>query len=164
MAAGPHAKLTPPDDLEFTAAVGASVHKTVELKNDGDGALTLNVTEVVTSGPPFSVDNGCAAKQLAAGEKCNMEVTFAPTAAGVVNGNLSVTVSGARVPAARQPEGHRNRRHHHAAASAGPAAAAAARRAAAATAAADAERPRPRRRTGQHRRLSADRRQRGERL
>ncbi len=98
LAAGPHAKLTPSDDLEFTAAVGASVHKTVKLKNDGDGALTLNVTEVVTSGPPFSVDNGCAAKQLAAGEECSMEVTFAPTAAVVVNGNLSITVSGAESP------------------------------------------------------------------
>ena len=89
--AAPKAKLTPSDDVEFTAAVGSSVHKTVELKNDGDG--TLNVTTVVTSGAPFSVDNGCAAKQLAAGQKCDMEVTFAPTASGAVNGNLSVTVS-----------------------------------------------------------------------
>jgi hypothetical protein len=80
-----------PSGLSFGSVnIGStSTAQTAVLTNNG--RTTLSVTSV-TASAPFAQTNNCKGS-LRAGAKCNISVTFKPTAAGTATGNLTVTDS-----------------------------------------------------------------------
>jgi hypothetical protein len=83
---GPVALL--PASVDFGAVrVGRPSTIRIALTNQGPGTLT--VTGATTSGAPFTV-NATACASLAVGRRCNIAVTFSPTAVGPVSGTLTV--------------------------------------------------------------------------
>jgi hypothetical protein len=62
--------------------------KTVTLTNTG--SMTLNITSINRTGADFSHTTNCAAT-LAPNASCTIDATFAPTGAGVLNGNIAIT-------------------------------------------------------------------------
>ncbi|GAB4465360.1 MAG: hypothetical protein OHK0044_03940 [Burkholderiaceae bacterium] len=79
-----------------TAVGQQSIAERVTLTNNGPGSVTLNS---VTASAEFNVVAGpgaCRAGQtLAQGASCSIDVSFAPAAAGVRNGTLSIASGGA---------------------------------------------------------------------
>ncbi len=88
--AGPSVTLTP-SPLTFGGyAVGQTAPaQTVTLTNNGGVALS-SITATTTSG--FSVASNTCSGTLAVGSSCAIGVSFAPAAAGAVNGTLTVVV------------------------------------------------------------------------
>jgi Abnormal spindle-like microcephaly-assoc'd, ASPM-SPD-2-Hydin/Beta-propeller repeat len=71
-----------------------SAFQTVQLQNTGGSPLAIS--GIQTSGD-FAETNNCSAS-LPAGSSCVLSITFAPTAAGTRQGNLTVTDSAANSP------------------------------------------------------------------
>jgi hypothetical protein len=81
-----------PSSLSFGSInVGSSSSaQNVTLTNNGTARISAPSITITTN---FSQTNSCA-QPIRAGGKCNISVTFTPTAAGVIAGTLTVTVSG----------------------------------------------------------------------
>ena len=67
--------------------------QTVTVHNTGTASVTLG--SIVASVGAYQVTGGCDGKVLAPGGTCVITVKFAPTDTGVVDGDLTVTYSGA---------------------------------------------------------------------
>jgi hypothetical protein len=82
-----------PTSLTFASQLVATTSgaQTVTVSNTGAGLLgSISITITGTNPGDFGMSNGCGAS-LAAGATCNVSVTFAPTAAGALSANLTVT-------------------------------------------------------------------------
>ncbi len=85
---GPIVTLSPTSLTFASQAVGTvSPPQTIILTNSGVSTLTIN--SIVASGD-YAVTSTCTVS-IAAGKKCSITVTFAPTAAGTRSGTVSVT-------------------------------------------------------------------------
>lgn len=98
----PQASLTPAShDFGRQAVDGTSRGQTFELSNDGDGAMRLNGASVV--GPDadqfrLSGDD-CTDVVLAAGERCAVQVKFAPDSRGSRSARLRIAADGGSLSA-----------------------------------------------------------------
>ena len=83
---------TMPALIDFgNAEVGAQMHRSIEIANNGNAALAI--ASVTTSPPAAYQASGCApGTTLLPGVKCTMQVTFAPTTAGDLGGSISIGV------------------------------------------------------------------------
>jgi len=88
------------DSLSFGSKTegSSSASEKVTLKNGQDTAIALR--SISTSLPDYNETNNCPVSPatLAAGNACSISITFAPTALGVRNGNLTVVDSGTSSP------------------------------------------------------------------
>jgi hypothetical protein len=71
-----------------------SAARSVTLTNNGSGALAITS---VTASAGFAVTHNCGAS-VAAGASCTLSVTFAPTATGVIAGNVTIVSNAAGSP------------------------------------------------------------------
>src|SRR5262245_51163011 len=78
-----------PNSLTFNGQVDftTSGPKTVKLTNSGTSAL--NIASIATTGD-FTETNTCGTV-LAAGAKCNINVSFTPTLVGTETGTITIT-------------------------------------------------------------------------
>jgi hypothetical protein len=79
------------DTLQFgNRAVGSTTHVTVEVSNCGDEAWRFgDVSLHAATGTAWHVTSACATQQtLQPGERCTIDVTFAPLVAGQTSGAL----------------------------------------------------------------------------
>jgi len=82
-----------PTSLKFNTLTGSSsLAQAVKLTNSGIGALTIS--SITTSGDYSETDNCVSSSPLAGGASCTINVTFAPTATGSLNGVLTVYDNG----------------------------------------------------------------------
>jgi hypothetical protein len=78
-----------PDSIAFgSVAVGSEATQTVQLANTGSEAATIS--KVAFSGTGVSVSGMTAPMKLASGETTKLTVTYKPTSAGTLTGNLSI--------------------------------------------------------------------------
>jgi hypothetical protein len=90
-ALGPVATLSPTTLTFASQTVGTtSTAQTATLTNSGNAAL--NISGISTSGE-FAQTNTCGTS-LAIGSSCQISVTFSPSAAGNVTGNITITQNG----------------------------------------------------------------------
>jgi len=84
---------TSPSSFNFgTVAVGGNTTQTETLQNSGGASLTISQANVTGSG--FSVTGLSMPLTLAPGQNTTFGVKFAPTAAGAVNGLVSLSFTG----------------------------------------------------------------------
>jgi Ca2+-binding RTX toxin-like protein len=92
---GPTASL--PASVDFgIRRIGQPRVQRIRLTNQGPGTLT--VSSVATSGAPFTVDGSACTAPIAVGRRCDLVVTFTPTAAGAANGTLTVLSNASNSP------------------------------------------------------------------
>jgi ASPM-SPD-2-Hydin domain-containing protein/HYDIN/CFA65/VesB family protein/centrosomal CEP192-like protein len=88
-----------PSSASFGSVVtGSSNSQTIQLKNSGTASLT--VSQVAATGSGFSVSGVSVPLTLASGASSTFNVQYAPTAAGAVNGSVSITSNAPNSPAA----------------------------------------------------------------
>jgi hypothetical protein len=88
-----------PSSASFGSVVtGSTNSQTIQLKNSGTASLT--VSQVAASGSGFSVSGLSLPVTLAPGQASNFNVQYAPTAAGAVNGSVSIVSNALNSPAA----------------------------------------------------------------
>ena len=79
-----------PNSIAFgSVAVGTEATQIVQLANTGSEAATIS--KVAVSGTGVSVSGMTAPMNLASGETTKITVTYKPTSAGTLTGNLSIT-------------------------------------------------------------------------
>jgi centrosomal CEP192-like protein/uncharacterized protein DUF1573/ASPM-SPD-2-Hydin domain-containing protein len=79
-----------PDSLAFgSVTTGSQSNRTVTLTNQG--AATVNVSQVVASGPGFKLSGITTPLTLNGSQSTTFTVTFAPQSTGAENGNVTVT-------------------------------------------------------------------------
>ena len=85
--------LTPnPGSFNFGNVVVASTStQPITLTNSGTATITINT--VGASGPGFNVSGISAGQTIAAGGTASLTAKFAPTAAGTVSGNITITTN-----------------------------------------------------------------------
>ena len=91
-------RLDLPADLPWAAVqTGGSLEQSLVVTNSG-GATVTGLAASVTG--DFVVDPGssCLTDPLEAGDSCEMQIAFRPTAAGALNGTLTVTSSAPESP------------------------------------------------------------------
>jgi hypothetical protein len=87
-----------PTSASFGSVVtGSSNSQTIQLKNTGTASLT--VSQVATTGSGFSVSGASVPLTLAPGQTSTFNVQYAPTAAGAVNGTVSIVSTAPNSPA-----------------------------------------------------------------
>jgi hypothetical protein len=74
-----------------------SAVQTVTVSNAGGG--TLSISAVAANNGAFTAAGNCVGANLANGQSCTINVSFAPTAAAAVNGTLTITHSAGGSPA-----------------------------------------------------------------
>lgn len=82
-----------PSPLDFMAQVVSttSTAQTITLTNTGNAALTISgITVAGSDAKEFPVGSSACGKSLAAGAKCAIPISFAPTAAGAQTATLTV--------------------------------------------------------------------------
>ena len=67
---------------------GSSLANTVTFKNTG--TKSLQPVEILSGSQEFALSGSCINATVARGGTCNLDLTFAPTAAGAVTGSLQV--------------------------------------------------------------------------
>lgn len=83
-----------PDSLNMgNTTVQTTITKAGSIKNTGNTSVTVN--NVSVSGTGFGVTGLASGLTLSPGQQVNFQITFRPTAAGNVSGNLSVKSSNA---------------------------------------------------------------------
>jgi hypothetical protein len=88
-----------PDSIEFgNVPSGGSSEETVTVMNSGDVALTLSTIGSLSG--PFSRTGGSCTNGMVLdpGETCTVEVTFAPTTAGVFTSSFNITSNALDAP------------------------------------------------------------------
>jgi len=85
---GPLVTLSP-TSLTFASQLVGTVSTPQMIILTNSGVSTLTITSIVVSGD-YGISSTCASS-LAAGKKCSITVSFAPTAAGTRTGTVSVT-------------------------------------------------------------------------
>jgi len=86
-----------PTSLSFAnVSVGSSSSQTVTLNNSGNSSAS--VSQLNVSGAGFTASGLTTPLSLAAGQSTTFTVAFAPTAAGSVSGNISVTSNATNSP------------------------------------------------------------------
>ena len=87
-----------PSSASFGSVVtGSTNSKTIQLKNSGTASLT--VSQVAATGSGFSVGGVSVPLTLAPGASSTFNVQYAPTAAGAVNGSVSIVSNAPNSPA-----------------------------------------------------------------
>lgn len=87
-----------PASLSFgNVAVGNSSILPVVVTNSGSASVTI--TQASTTGSGFSVSGASMPIALSAGQNTSFSITFDPTTAGGVSGNLSITSNASNSPA-----------------------------------------------------------------
>jgi Abnormal spindle-like microcephaly-assoc'd, ASPM-SPD-2-Hydin/Transmembrane protein 131-like N-terminal len=87
-----------PSSVSFGSVVtGSTNSQTIQLKNSGTASLT--VSQVAATGSGFSVSGVSAPFTLAPGASSTFNVQYAPTAAGAVNGSVSIVSNAPNSPA-----------------------------------------------------------------
>jgi hypothetical protein len=93
-----------PASLNFgSIAVGSTANQNVTVNNTGDAPLTLS--GIVSSDPQYTFVPNTFPVNIAAGGNSVFVVTFTPTAAGLVNANLTFTHNAAGSPTAYAVQG-----------------------------------------------------------
>lgn len=88
-----------PTSASFGSVVtGGTNSQTIQLKNTGSASLT--VSQVAAAGSGFSVSGASVPLTLAPNQTSTFNVQFAPTAAGAVNGSISIVSTAPNSPAA----------------------------------------------------------------
>jgi hypothetical protein len=88
-----------PSSASFGSVVtGSNNSQTIQLKNSGTASLT--VSQVAATGSGFSVNGVSVPLTLAPGASSTFNVQYAPTAAGAVNGSVSIVSNAPNSPAA----------------------------------------------------------------
>ncbi len=77
-----------------SVAVGHTSAKTVTVTNNENTAISLSPA----ASADYSVTGGTCGASLAAGAKCTITVTFAPTSSGLIDGGLAIATNGALSP------------------------------------------------------------------
>jgi len=77
-----------------SVAVGHTFSKSVTVTNNEATAISLSPS----TSADYSVTGGTCGSSLAAGAKCTITVTFAPTSSGAINGGLAIATNGAFSP------------------------------------------------------------------
>ena len=87
-----------PSTIEFagTAPGQTSSTEAAQVQNLGGPPIEVTNYSVGDPGNAFSVDASACEVTLAAGEGCDIDVTFEPTAHGIFNGSVTVTFEGGR--------------------------------------------------------------------
>jgi Abnormal spindle-like microcephaly-assoc'd, ASPM-SPD-2-Hydin/Transmembrane protein 131-like N-terminal len=87
-----------PSSASFGSVVtGSTNSQTIQVKNNGTASLI--VSQVAAAGSGFSVSGVSAPFTLAAGASSTFNVQYAPTAAGAVNGSVSIVSNAPNSPA-----------------------------------------------------------------
>jgi len=87
-----------PSSASFGSVVtGNTNSQTIQIKNSGTASLT--VSQVAATGSGFSVSGTSVPLTLAPGQTSTFNVQYAPTAAGAVNGSVSVVSNAPNSPA-----------------------------------------------------------------
>jgi len=88
-----------PTSTDFgNIVLGGSSTLPVILKNTGTGSVTISQATVTGAGVGFSISGLSLPLTLAAGQDTNFSVTFAPTAAGSVTGNIPIVSNATNSP------------------------------------------------------------------
>jgi hypothetical protein len=86
-----------PSSVSFgKVVIGATNTSTVIVQNSG--SATLQVTQVTTSGTPFSLSGVAVPFSVAAGGAASFNAQFAPSTAGNFSGSLSISSNGSTSP------------------------------------------------------------------
>jgi Cep192 domain 4/Abnormal spindle-like microcephaly-assoc'd, ASPM-SPD-2-Hydin/HYDIN/CFA65/VesB-like, Ig-like domain len=81
-----------PGSVNFgSAVVGSRSTQTITLTNSGTATVTVN--QVATTGAGFSASGINAGQTIAAGATASFTAAFAPTAAGAISGNITLTTN-----------------------------------------------------------------------
>jgi HYDIN/CFA65/VesB family protein len=80
-----------PSTVSFSATVGVAASQTLKISNSGGGSLT--VSQVIARGAGLSVSGFSGPKILAAGASTSFNLELNPTAAGPVDGQVSIATS-----------------------------------------------------------------------
>jgi Abnormal spindle-like microcephaly-assoc'd, ASPM-SPD-2-Hydin/Transmembrane protein 131-like N-terminal len=87
-----------PTSASFGSVVtGSTNSQTIQLKNTGTASLT--VSQIAATGSGFSVSGASVPLALAPGQTSTFNVQFDPTAAGAVNGSVSIVSTAPNSPA-----------------------------------------------------------------
>jgi Abnormal spindle-like microcephaly-assoc'd, ASPM-SPD-2-Hydin len=79
-----------PHTLHFNAAPGATATASITIRNNGSGALHVNVG-APQHNPPFSILSNGGATTIPANSSEKVIVQYAPTAKGTTNDQISIT-------------------------------------------------------------------------
>jgi len=90
--------VTPTSATFGSVVTGSTNSQTIQLKNSGTASLT--VSQVTATGSGFSVSGASMPLALAPGQTSTFNVQYAPTAAGAVNGSVSIVSDAPNSPAA----------------------------------------------------------------
>ena len=88
--AAPKLEVTP-SSVSFSATVGVAASQTLKISNSGGGSLT--VSQVIARGAGLSVSGFSGPKILTAGASTSFNLELNPTAAGTVDGQVSIATS-----------------------------------------------------------------------
>ncbi len=88
--AAPKLEVTP-SSVSFSATVGDATSQTLKISNSGGGSLT--VSQVIARGAGLSVSGFSGPKILTAGASISFNLELNPTAAGTVDGQVSIATS-----------------------------------------------------------------------
>jgi hypothetical protein len=88
--AAPKLEVTP-SSVSFSATVGVATSQTLKISNSGGGSLT--VSQVIARGTGLSVSGFSGPKILTAGASTSFNLELNPTAAGTVDGQVSIATS-----------------------------------------------------------------------
>jgi hypothetical protein len=86
----PQLEITP-SSVSFSATVGVAASQTLKISNAGGGSLT--VSQVIARGAGLSISGFSGPKILTAGESSSFNLELNPTAAGTVDGQVSIVTS-----------------------------------------------------------------------
>lgn len=76
--------------------VGAQASQTVTVTNTGSGPMTF--AAAATTGSGFTISDLCAAQQVQGGASCQIVVNAAPSAAGAIDGSISISAATGSAP------------------------------------------------------------------
>jgi hypothetical protein len=93
----PQLVISPANVDAGSATVGSKTTSTITLSNTGSADLTVSV--ITVAGAPFNVTGIATPKVISAGQSTTMGVTFAPTAAGMDSGSISILSNDPASPA-----------------------------------------------------------------
>lgn len=80
-----------PSSVSFSATVGVVASQTLKITNSGGGSLT--VSQVIARGAGLSISGFSGPKIVTAGESTSFNLELSPTAAGTVDGQVSIATS-----------------------------------------------------------------------